>query len=244
MPTAGRNTRYGNRFGAARMLDAVVSEVHDVTPEMREITLRGPALRMVASKPGAHLPVEIPGGEPELRTYSVWAHRPADASLTLRVALHHPGGPGSRWAGGVTTGTRVRIGVPRNKIVLDPGARYHVFAGEETGSVPLLAMLAALPSDAEVFGVLETTGPEAEPPAPAGARTLGWVHRGRTPAAGSPVLVRAVRGLDLPRAHGVAYVAGEAATCRAVLRLLIDRGWPRQAVKVQTHWTQGRCGLL
>lgn len=228
------------------MLDARITEVHDVTPEMREIQLRGPALARLSSKPGAHLPVEIPvdGQAPELRTYSVWSHTLSDASLTLRIALHHPGGPGSRWASTAKPGQRVRLGTPRNRILLDPRARYHVFIGEETGAVPLLTMLAALPAEAESFGVLETTRPEAELSVPTSSRTLRWVHRGRAPAAGSLVLVRAIRELVLPPQPGIAYVAGEASTCRAVVRHLVgDRGWPRHAVRVQTHWTPGKSGL-
>ncbi|MEV5378485.1 siderophore-interacting protein [Streptomyces nondiastaticus] len=237
----------GRRFRDERLLEAKVTAVRAAVPGMTDVTLRGHAFARFACKPGAHLPVEVPGGAqgPVLRTYSVWRHTPADASLTLRIALHHPGGPGCAWAAAVTPGERVRTGVPRNRIVLDPRARHHVFVGEETGAVPLLTMLDALPPGAVTHGVLETTGPEAEFPAPDGARTLRWVHRGRASAAASPVLVAAVRRLELPPGPGVAYVAGEAATCRAVVRHFVtERGWPRFAVKTQTHWTPGKCGIL
>jgi NADPH-dependent ferric siderophore reductase len=128
------------------MVDAKVVECLDVTPGLREIRLRGPAFGVVTSKPAAHAPVEIAvDGGHVLRTYSVWAHDRVTASLTLRVVAHDPGGPGSRWAAGVSVGTRLRIGLPRNRITLDPTARYHVFVGEETAAIPLLTMLAALP---------------------------------------------------------------------------------------------------
>jgi NADPH-dependent ferric siderophore reductase len=227
------------------MVDAKVVECLDVTPGLREIRLRGPAFGVVTSKPAAHVPVEIAvDGGHVLRTYSVWAHDRATASLTLRVVAHDPGGPGSRWAAGVSVGTRLRIGLPRNRITLDPAARYHVFVGEETAAIPLLTMLAALPPTTETFGVLETTGPADELSIPDG-RAITWVHRGRASAVNSPVLLRAVRALDLPAGPGVAYVAGESGTCRAVQRhLLHERGWPRHAVRVQTHWTPGRAGLV
>lgn len=236
----------GRRFGHdTRMVDARVVECADVTPGIREIRLRGPALGMVASKPAAHLPVRIvvPDGDAVLRTYSVWHHDRATATLALRVVAHSPGGPGSRWAAGVTVGERLRIGLPRNRITLDPAAPYHLVVGEETGAVPLLAMLAALPPSAATTGVLETTDAAHELSIP-DHREVAWVHRGRASAANSPVLLKAVRGLDLPATPGVAYVAGESGTCAAVLRhLLRERGWPRHAVKVQTHWTPGRVGL-
>ncbi|MET9801702.1 siderophore-interacting protein [Streptomyces sp. NPDC006368] len=242
-----RGAGQGRRFHDTRMLDVKVAGVRDVTPGMRELTLTGPALAVVRSKPGAHLPLEVPDadGVPRLRTYSVWAHSPSRATLTLRIALHRPGGPGSRWAGSAVTGDRTRVGVPRNRITLDPRARHHVFIGEETGAVPLLTMLAALPAGAAACGVLETTGPDGEFSAPYGPRGLPWVHRGRTSAVGSRVLLEAVRRLRLPPEPGIAYVAGEATTCRAVVRHLCgERAWPRYAVKTQVHWAAGRTGIL
>ncbi|MFD5492515.1 siderophore-interacting protein [Streptomyces sp. NPDC127091] len=241
-----RGTGQRHRFQDTRMVDVKVAEVRGVTPHLRELTLVGPALTVLRSKPGAHLPVEVPdeAGVPQLRTYSVWAADPSRARLTLRVALHRPGGPGSRWADSVEAGTRTRVGAPRNRISLDPKARYHVFVGEETGAVPLLTMLAALPAEAEAHGVLETTGPEEEFSAPYGARSLPWVHRGRGSAVASCLLLDAVRRLELPPQAGIAYVAGEATTCRAVVRHLCgERAWPRYAVRTQVHWATGRSGL-
>jgi NADPH-dependent ferric siderophore reductase len=213
---------------------------------MREIRVRGPALGMVGSRPAAHVPVliAVPDGAAVLRTYSVWTHDRAASTLALRVVAHRPGGPGSRWAAGVAVGERLRIGLPRNRITLDPGAPYHLVVGEETGAVPLLAMLAALPTSATTTGVLETTDAAHELSIP-DHRNVAWVRRGGASAANSPVLLRAVRELDLPSTPGVAYVAGESATCAAVLRhLLRERGWPRRAVRVQTQWTPGREGLV
>ncbi|GGS67309.1 siderophore-interacting protein [Streptomyces griseoviridis] len=242
-----RGPGQGRRFHDTRMLEVRVAEAHDVTPGMRELTLTGPALAVLRSKPGAHLPLEVPDvdGVPRLRTYSVWTHDPSRASLTLRIARHRPEGPGSRWAASVATGTRTRVGAPRNRITLEPRARYHVFIGEETGAVPLLTMLAALPAGAAASGVLETTGPDGDFSAPHGPRGLPWVHRGGASAVGSRVLLEAVRRLRLPPEPGIAYVAGEATTCRAVVRHLCgERAWPRYAVKTQVHWAAGRTGIL
>lgn len=239
------DTRPGYRF--ERLTQARVVEVTAVTPRVREIRLRGPGLVTRRVEPGAHLPLEVPreGAEPVIRTYSVWRSEAADSTLTLRLVLHDGGGPGMRWARSVAIGDRVRLGTPRNRIRLDPAARHHVFLGEESAAVPLLTMLAALPDTAPVRGVLETTGPDEEFEPPTGAHRLSWVHRGDAPAAGSPTLLRTLRGLDLPREPGTAYVAGEATACRAIVTHLVrDRAWPRKAIRVQTQWTPGRCGLL
>ncbi|ONI76202.1 hypothetical protein ALI144C_36630 [Actinosynnema sp. ALI-1.44] len=238
----GRPRRY-----ESRQLDVRVDDRVAVTPRMWELRLRGPALGMVrAAKAGAHVRVEVPvaNSAPVSRTYSVWAQDAATASLVLRVVDHVPGGPGSRWAASASIGQRLRISLPHNKISLEPTAPYHVFVGEETGAVPLLAMVAALPRAAPVFGALETVDAESELAVPSG-RAVEWVHRGAASAVNSPVLLRAVRQLELPDRPGVAYVAGESATCRAVARYLVnERGWPRAAVRRQTHWTSGQYGLL
>lgn len=234
--------RRGWRAHESRMVDAKVVGCVDVATGVREIRLRGPAFGVVTAKPGAHVPVEVGAGVH--RTYSVWTHDPGTASLALRIVSHSAGGPGARWAASVPVGQRVRIGLPRNRITLEPAARYHVFVGEETGAVPLLTMVAAVLSGTPSFGVFEAADAAHELSIPDG-RGLAWVHRGGASAVNSPVLLRAVRALDLPPGGGgVAYVAGESATCRAVTRhFLQERGWPRHAVRVQTHWTPGKSGL-
>jgi NADPH-dependent ferric siderophore reductase len=107
----------------------------------------------------------------------------------------------------------------------------------------LLTMISALPS-AQTTGVLETTDHSNELSIPDHS-SVTWVHRGTASAANSAVLLRAVRQLTLPSRPGVAYVAGETGTCSAVLRhFLHERGWPRTAVRVQTHWAPGKTGLV
>jgi NADPH-dependent ferric siderophore reductase len=229
-----------------RFVEVRVAAQRAITPRLWEILLRGPALRIMNAKPGAHLPVEVPleRGGAVLRTYSVWAHDWVTSSLTLRVVDHRPGGPGSRWAASASVGQRLRIGLPRNRISLEPSAPYHVFVGEETGAVPLLNILAAVPGATKTFGVLETVDRTTELSVPDGAG-IDWVHRGAASPVNSRLLVRAVRQLDLPERPGVAYVAGESATCRAVARHLVaERGWTRRAVRTQVHWTPGHAGLL
>ncbi|MFD0687471.1 siderophore-interacting protein [Actinomadura fibrosa] len=177
-----------------------------------------------------------------LRTYSVWDYDPSAGVMELCV-MDHPGdGPGARWARNARPGDEVVFGKPEGKFALRTGA-YHLFAGEETASVPFGAMLRALPADEAVFGAIETARPEDALPLPRAAE-LSWCHRGDAAAASSGVLVDAVRALDLPDEPGTAYVAGEARTVQAVRAHLVDeRGWPRRSVQVKPFWTPGRRGL-
>ncbi|WP_433088886.1 siderophore-interacting protein [Dactylosporangium sp. CA-052675] len=229
-------------------LPARVRAVRDVTGSMREIDLVGPDVPRLRVRPGAHLVVRVPAGDGEARrVYSIWRHDPARSLLSLRIALHDAGGPGCAWAREAGPGDRVTLEPPRTKITLDESAAFHVFAGDETGAVPLLAMRAALHRSAPgrpVIGVFESASEADEVPGLPGVPALPWVHRGRTPAVGSRVLLRAVADLGLPAGSGAAYVAGESETCRLLRRVLIEqRGFSRRGVHTQPQWQPGRPGF-
>lgn len=218
---------------------------------MRQLELVGPDLPHLRIRPGAHLVVQVPAGAGHARrVYSIWTHDPRAAALTIRVAMHHRAGPGYAWAGSVVPGDRITVEAPRSKITLDETAAFHLFVGEETAAVPLLAMQAALHRTARggtarpAFGVFEASGPDDEVPGVDGVTALPWVHRGASSAVASRVLLRAVQELELPAGTGAAYVAGESDTCRLVQRHLVEqRGWPRRAVRMQPQWAAGRPGF-
>nr|WP_269329801.1 siderophore-interacting protein [Kineosporia babensis] len=213
---------------------------------MRQIELVGPGLRSLRVRPGAHLVVRVPTGQGEARrVYSIWTFRPREAALTIRVAIHDADGPGCVWARSVVPGDRITVEPPRSKITLDETATSHLFIGEETGAVPLLAMRAALHPRVSVHGVFEAAGPGHEVPGADGVPGLPWVHRGNAKAVGSRVLLRAVQELALPSPAGAAaYVAGESDTCRLIQRHLIEqRGLSRRAVRIQPQWSLGRAGF-
>ncbi|MBG0564386.1 siderophore-interacting protein [Actinoplanes aureus] len=235
---------YARRTTRTALLTRVRS-VSAVTAHMREIELAGPEISRLRVRPGAHLVVRVPAGDGHARrVYSIWRHSPRDAALTIRVLEHAAGGPGCAWARTVAAGDRITVEPPRSKITLDETAGFHLFIGDETAAVPLLAMRAALPSTARVAGVFEAAGAGDEVPGAEGAPPLPWVHRGTAPAVASRVLLRAVRELELPAGSGAAYLAGESDTCRLIQRHLVEqRGWSRRAVHLQPQWTPGRPGF-
>ncbi len=96
---------------------------------------------------------------------------------------------------------------PQGDFTVRPDAPYHLFAGEETAS---------------------------HLPLP---RPLTRVERGVASAAGSQVLVAAVRALDLTATPGVAYLAGEART------LVTERGWHRRDIRTKPFLTPGKRGM-
>jgi NADPH-dependent ferric siderophore reductase len=227
-----------------RELPVRVHSVVEISDTVREIRLRGSALTGLRCAPGSHVVVRVPTADGAARrVYSIWRSSAVDAYAMLRIVLHSRDAPGSAWAARVQRGDPVVLEPPRSKISVDRAAAFHLFIGDETGAVPLLAMRASV-RGATVAGVLECSGPGEEMPGADGAPPLPWVHRGAAPAVASKVLLGAVRGLELPTGAGVAYVAAESQTCRLVQQHLIEeRGWPRSAVKVQQQWAPGRPGF-
>jgi NADPH-dependent ferric siderophore reductase len=233
----------------AAALPTRVRAVRELTPHMREIELVGPDVARLRLRPGAHVVARVPNGDGVARrVYSIWRHDPRSSLLVLRVAVHDAGGPGCAWSLSVAPDDRLTLEPPRTKITVDESARFHVFIGDETGAVPLLAMRAALHratrGAAVMHGVFETADPGDEVPDVDGLPSLPWVHRGRASAVASRVLLRAVQDLDLPAGPGAAYLAGESDTCRLIQRHLVEqRGWNRHAVRVQQQWAANRLGF-
>lgn len=238
------------RFVRDRLFrSATITEIEQVTPHLRRIRVAGPKLQGLAWKPGQHIRLHVADlvaairrmrPHDALRTYSIF-----DASgdhLDLVIALHDGGaGPGIAWADAATVGDPVSLSRPQGDFTLRPDAPYHLFAGEETASVAFAAMLRALPAHAVAHGVVEAAAAADHLPL---ARPLTAIERGAASAAGSPLLVDAVRALDLPTAPGVAYLAGEARTIQAIrAHLVTERGWNRRDVRTKPFWTPGKRGM-
>ena len=237
------------RFLRERLfLSARITEIEQLTPRLQRIRISGPKLRGLPWKPGQQVRVHVADlvaairrmhPHDALRTYSIF-----DAGadhLDLVIALHDGSGPGTVWASSAAVGDEVTLSRPQGDFTVRPDAPYHLFAGEETASVAFAAMLRALPADAVVHGVTEAATADDHLALP---RPLTRVERGAASAAGSQVLVAAVRALDLPAAPGVAYLAGEARTIQAVrTHLVTERGWHRRDIRTKPFWTPGKRGM-
>jgi NADPH-dependent ferric siderophore reductase len=246
-PTA-RVHRVLDRF----LLSGTVHAIEDLTRGTRRIRIAGRSLRDLEWTAGQHIrllvgdlsaPANwIRGLRDTLRTYSVWDYEPR-GQLDLCIVDHRQPGPGARWSHDVQIGGRVSFTRPEGRLVLQDAAPFHLFVGEETASVAFGAMLRALPPAERVYAVLEVDAPEDRLPLPR-FDEVSWVYRDSTVPDEGGRLLRALRSLDLPTEHGVAYIAGEARACQAVRRHLThDRGWPRKATVVKPFWTPGKRGL-
>ncbi|MEV0248946.1 siderophore-interacting protein [Nocardia sp. NPDC050712] len=238
-----------------RLLDRFFSTAHVLETEriaarMIRIRLGGEALRALSFRPGQQ--VRIATGDQaadglfarvgDLRTYSVW-HFDQEAGQLHLCVLDHGDGPGARWGRAAEVGDQVRFRGPEGSFTLRPDAPYHLFAGEETASVAFGPMLREIPGDVAVYGAIETSTAADRLPLPRAAE-LAQPLRGDASAAGSAILLDAVRALELPSAPGVAYLAGEARTIQQIAKHLVqERHWPRKAILTKPFWTPGKRGM-
>jgi NADPH-dependent ferric siderophore reductase len=222
-----------------------VEAVDSIAPRMRRIRITGESLRDLDWTPGQHIRLQVGdllrGFRDALRTYSIW-DCDGHGRLDLCILDHPEAGPGARWSRHVRVGQQVAFTHPEGRLVIRDNAPYHLFVGDETASVAFGAMLRALPASARVYAALEVDAPEDRLPLPR-AGELTWVHR-EGALTGPDTLASALPALDLPTEPGMAYIAGEARTCQAVRRhLLNDRGWPRKSTIVKPFWAPGKRGL-
>lgn len=127
------------------LLSGTVDAVKDLTRGARRIRIVGQSLRDLAWTPGQHIrllvgdlraPANwIRGLRDTLRTYSIWDCDAADGWLDLCILDHPEPGPGARWSHDVRVGQRVSFTRPEGRLVLQDGAAFHLFVGEETASV-------------------------------------------------------------------------------------------------------------
>ncbi|MCE8043409.1 siderophore-interacting protein [Halomonas daqingensis] len=239
------------RLLAKHFSHGVVTEVEDVTPSMRRIRIASEALGELSYIPGQYVRIEI--NDPlslygilrpaeTLRTYTIWHYSREDQYIDLCVHLYRGDGIGVEWAKRTSPGETVTFWGPQGDFV-PQAADYHLFIGEETATVAFAAMIAAMPAEARLYGVLESANAGEELPLPDSGALLRVHRNGGSPVASTTLLV-ALAELDLPGQPGFAYIAGEARTCQLARHHLIEeRGWPRDAIRTKPFWALGKRGL-
>ena len=131
---ASVKTVLGDLVGRLLFREAVVTDVRDVSPRFRRLTLAGKELAGLACSPGDKVQLYLPSGD--MRTYTPFAYDGARGEFQLLVYLHAPDGdtPGASWGRRVAAGAHVRLFGPRGSLPLAslPPAEPVVLFGDET----------------------------------------------------------------------------------------------------------------
>lgn len=165
------------------------------------------------------------------RRYSIRRFDPGSLSLDVDVVMHGDG-PGMRWAKQAQPGMTIDGIAPRGKITLDPGADWHLFAGDATAVAASLAMMEALPDSVPTLGFFLVDDRAEQQMVPGRAR-IEWRFR-------EIDLRQALSQADLLNRSGHAYLAGEVGLVTGLKANLLARGWKPEDISAKAYWNRGR----
>jgi NADPH-dependent ferric siderophore reductase len=178
---------------------------------------------------------------PWLRTYSIRRHRPDQREVEIDFVLHGDGGadgPGARWAETAGPGDVIGMYGPSVSHLRPPRQHgWKLFVGDETALPAIGAWLESLqPGERAVVLAEVADAAEEQRWQSAADVDVRWLHRDGTPPGRSTALLEAVRATELDD-DVFAWVAGEAATVRAIRRHLVnERGIDKRDVAFAGYW--------
>ncbi len=220
---------------------AEVTSATALTPRMIRVRLGGEGLAGLRAFPGQTVQLLVPDdGGPVRRDYTVRHYDPESAAMDVDFALHADG-PATRWARQTEAGQAVELVGPAGRHWPDPGADWHLFAGDETALPAIAAMSESLPAGAPVRVYLEST--DAADEQPLTGVTVRWLHRGEVEPGESTVLQDALAAAVLPAGRGRIWVAGHTPTVRTIrARMLERRAADRRDLYVRGFWDRAPAG--
>ncbi len=182
---------------------------------------------------------ELPNGErAPIRTFTPRYFDAEQLLLTLDMVLHDHGAA-TDWARKAVVGDVVAVSGPGRSERLDPDARSHLLAGDESALPAIGQLLEAIPHDQTVEVLVEVSAHEARIELPSHPRSTVTWHDSRAGDEPGDALVAAVTAQgSLPDA---VWVAGEAAAVQRLrTHLFEERGRSRDSVTARGYWKRGR----
>ncbi len=216
---------------------AEVTATTSLTPRMRRVTVRSPAMVGVQIRPAQDIELLLreSSGRRVKRRYTIRQARPDTGELDLDVLLHGDG-PGSRWGETAAPGQTVEFQGPRGKLELRPAAA-HLLVGDESALPAIAAICTALPAGEPATAVIEVQDEGDE--LPVEGADVRWVHRGTAAPGEATLLGAALDGSPVPPGAR-AYLMGETRAMVALRALLEGRGLDHDAIFVKGYWNVGR----
>jgi NADPH-dependent ferric siderophore reductase len=215
--------------------ELTVRRVQAISPHFVAITFGGESLAdFVSDSFDDHVKfmLDADGPAPVRRDYTPRSFSRAARELVIEFALHGHGAA-SEWARGVQVGQTAVIGGPRGSMIVPLDYDWHLLAGDATALPAIHRRLDELPAGSRAR-VLVQLDDEADRRRFSSAAEIdvqwqpdadGWLA--------------ALRALPLPPGDGFAWCAGEARLMAQARELLLQRGHPREAMRVAAYWKQG-----
>ncbi|GAC1033369.1 siderophore-interacting protein [Pseudomonas sp. No.21] len=211
-----------------------VLRVERISPHFMSVTFGGDALAdFVSASFDDHIKFMFVDGQGELvrRDYTPRRFDPERRELTLEFALHGEGGA-CEWAERAQVGDSALIGGPRGSMIIPMDYDWHLLVGDSSALPAIHRRLEELPAGARVTAIVQLAEADRRDLRSAASLDLRWVD---TPEE----LVAAVQALPLPAGEGYAWGAGEHGMMTRVRALLVEKGQPKEAMRVAAYWRQG-----
>jgi NADPH-dependent ferric siderophore reductase len=180
---------------------------------------------------------------PHLRTYTVRTFDPAAGELAIDFVVHGDEGLAGPWADRARAGDTLWLANPSagGAYAPDPGAEWHLLAGDESALPAIASALEALPAGASAQVLVEVEDAAGELALRTHAAVeVHWLHRsaGRGGSAGALAVLDPLGG---PAGPPQVFIHGEADTVRDLRRAVRAR-WdvPGDALSVSGYWRRGR----
>ncbi|MBT6143750.1 siderophore-interacting protein [bacterium] len=218
---------------------------HQITPNMKRITLGGSALEgFPPNQESAYIKLQVPDERQDslvTRTYTVRNYRENLNELDVDFFLHGDGGPASAWASRAQPGDEIAVAGPGGKKLLDFSADWFVLAGDMTALPAISVNIEQLPDHARGYAVIEILH-ESDIQAfqTPEAFEIHWVIN-PTPEKENTLLLDKVMQLPWLEGNPSIWAACEFSSMRALRRYFKqDKNVAKKSVYVSSYW---KCGL-
>ena len=194
---------------------------------------------------------DVPDGhQPVVRTYTVRHVDAERGEISIDFVVHGEHGVAGPWAASVQPGDPAYLMGPNGGYSPDPGADWHLLAGDEAGLPAISTALEAMPPDAVGLAFIEVSGPddEIELVAPEGVQ-IRWIYReGRADlvsedrAGDHAPLIAAVKEAQWLPGQAQVFIHGEAQAVMHNLRPYVrkERGVDAKWASISGYWRRGR----
>jgi len=216
---------------------ATIARITEIAPNMRRLTLTGDDLAGFESASyddhiKLYFPPEPGAEQPISRNITPRRFDAAARTLDVDIALHD--GPIGNWARAAKVGAPAWVGGPRGSYVIPMDFDWYLLAGDETALPAIARRLEELPAGARAFVIVEVADASEEQrfETQADAETT-WLHRN---AGVTSQLSAAIARWTPPAGEGYAWVACESDSARDVRAQLVERGLPKDWLRVSAYW--------
>jgi len=171
------------------------------------------------------------GGEKWRRDYTPRHFNREKRELTLEFALHEEG-RASDWARSAQVGQSAVIAGPRGSMIIAQDYDWHLLAGDLSALPAIRRRLEELPADARVFVIALASDSADHCPLP-GHAEVRW-------ARDEAAFLAQLRAFSPPAGEGFAWYAGESALAAATRAILLEKGVPKDHMRVAAYWKRGQ----